>query len=356
MSSCGALGPAGPHPERAVVTWGAMSDLSSSHWADRLYVRLSPEGSYFSGGWGEEWAIARVVEQLRSPGPFRPVTLRWGPQQQARWGTETVGEFDSPVDDGSLPPESRRGRVVLMLPATPRPGPVCIHLAATGEDGFQRRRRLALPLVQQGIGAVLLENPLYGQRRPAGQRGSDVRTVAELMTMGRAIVEEARSLAVWLHERGHPVGLSGYSMGGQMAALAAAFLPFPVAVAAAAAPCTASQAFVDGLLARVTCWSALTGEGDERATRERLTEVLDATCLTRQPPPPAPGAAVLVGVREDGYIGADGAQRIHDHWAGSELRWLAGGHVSGYVASIPALRTAIVDAFARLAALSGISL
>lgn len=324
--------------------------MAVSHWADRLYVQLSPVGSYFDGGWGDEGSIERVVGQLRSPDPARPVAIAWGPEQRTGWGVEALGTFDSPVTDGTLPPESQRGRVLLMLPESRRPGPVCIHLAATGEDGFQRRRRLCAPLLQQGIGALVLENPYYGARRPAAQRGSDIATVADLMVMGRAIVDEARSLALWLHERGHPVGLSGYSMGGQMGALAAAFLPFPVAVASAAAPCTASQAFVDGLLARVTCWPALATGGDTAAARARLTEILDATCLTRQPPPPAPSAAVVVVARDDGYIVAEGARRIHDHWAGSELRWLEGGHVSGYVASIPALRRAIVDAFARLPA------
>ncbi|RYE82274.1 MAG: abhydrolase domain-containing 18, partial [Myxococcales bacterium] len=259
--------------------------MAGFHWADRLYVRLSPVGSYFDGGWGDEASIERVVGQLRSPDPARPIAITWGPERRERWGVEALGEFVSPVDDGTLPPESRRGRVLLQLPDTRGPGPVCIHLAATGEDGFERRKRLCAPLLQQGIGSLLLENPYYGARRPAAQRGSDISTVADLMVMGRAVVDETRSLAVWLHERGHRVGVSGYSMGGQMGALAAAFLPFPVAVASAAAPCTASQAFVDGLLARVTCWPALAPDGDMLAARARLTGILDATCLTRQAPP-----------------------------------------------------------------------
>lgn len=326
--------------------------MKTKHWVDRLYVRLSPVGSFFQDGWGDPGTIERVVDLLRSPTGPSQVELRWGPERVERGWIEREGTFLSPISDGTLPEASQFGHVLWMLPPRPHatPPPVVLHLAATGEHGYARRRRLCAPLLARGIGALLLENPLYGQRKPTYQRGSDVRTVAELVTMGRAIVEEARALAVWLHQRGHPVGLSGYSMGGQMAALAAALLPFPVAVASASAPCTARQAFIEGLLSRVTCWSALSGPQDLQSAKSRLTEILDATCLTQQPPPQRPDAAILLLARDDGYIFAEGAQRIHKHWPGSELRWLTGGHVSGYVAGIPALRQAIEDAVIRLPA------
>jgi len=326
--------------------------MKRRHWVDRLYVKLNPVGSFFGDGWGDEGAIAHVVQQLRTPPPATRVDLGWGHERHGDGWVERDGVFVSPIADGTLPAESRTGRLRLVLPrsASASPAPVCIHLAATGEDTYQRRRRLCAPLLARGVGALLLENPFYGRRRPARQQGCEIRTVADLVVMGRAIVEEARSLALWLHERGHPVGLSGYSMGGQMAALASALLPFPVATAPASAPCTARQAFVEGLLSRVTSWSALGGPGGVDAARERFSKILDATCLTQQPPPRAPHAAVLLVARDDGYIFAEGARRIHDHWAGSELRWLPGGHVGNYVAGVPALRTAIADAFARLAA------
>jgi pimeloyl-ACP methyl ester carboxylesterase len=325
--------------------------MRKRHWVDRLYVKLSQEGSFFQDGWGEDATIERVVGLLRRPPAPSRVELRWGPELRRRGWIEREGAFFSPVEDGTLPEESRVGRVQLLLPPRPHPHPppICLHLAATGEHGYARRRQLCLPLLARGVGALLLENPLYGQRKPRYQEGSNVRTVAELVTMGRAVVEEARALALWFHERGHPVGLSGYSMGGQMAALAAALLPFPAAVVPASAPCTASQAFLEGLLSRVTCWPALgSGALAQEQVRERLGTILDATCLTQQPPPPWPEAAVVLVAQDDGYIFAEGARRIHEHWPGSELRLLAGGHVSGYIAGIPPLRAAILDAFARL--------
>jgi hypothetical protein len=45
--------------------------------------------------------------------------------------------------------------------------PLCIQLAATGDQGLWKRRRfIAQPLLAQGIGSLILENAYYGSRRP----------------------------------------------------------------------------------------------------------------------------------------------------------------------------------------------
>lgn len=54
----------------------------------------------------------------------------------------------------ALPPESRTARVQLLLPHGEPPAampgqPAVVHLAATGDHGFDRRQRLAKPLLQQ---------------------------------------------------------------------------------------------------------------------------------------------------------------------------------------------------------------
>lgn len=38
------------------------------------------------------------------------------------------------------------------------------------------------------------------------------------------------------------------------------------------------------------------------------------------------------------------------HWPGSELRWVAGGHVTAFVLQQPAFRQAIADSLERVAA------
>jgi hypothetical protein len=64
----------------------------------------------------------------------------------------------------ALPPESRIGRVRLMVP--PRDPPRltgALHLAATGDHGFERRLRLGAPLLAQvgrgGEGAGWVSTP-----------------------------------------------------------------------------------------------------------------------------------------------------------------------------------------------------
>lgn len=47
----------------------------------------------------------------------------------------------------ALPPESRQGRVQLLVPNGHSAG--VVHLAATGDQGFGRRLRLGWPMMQQ---------------------------------------------------------------------------------------------------------------------------------------------------------------------------------------------------------------
>ena len=50
----------------------------------------------------------------------------------------------------ALPPPSRTAHAVLILPDRPAEGaPAVVHLAATGDHGYQRRMHLGVPLVQQ---------------------------------------------------------------------------------------------------------------------------------------------------------------------------------------------------------------
>lgn len=326
----------------------------TAHWLDRLYVRLTPAGSFFGDGWGDEGAIEAHLDALARPAEPSPIDLAFVRTRRVRRGIARDGVFTSPLAH-ALPARSSEARVRLLLPdASPRPAPVCILLAATGDEGLDGRSRFAAPLLARGIGALVLENPLYGTRRPAGQRGVAVRTVADLVAMGRATIEEARALASWLRTRGHAVGLSGYSMGGQMAALSAALCPFPVAVVAGAAPHAARVVFVDGLLARATAFGVLArgmrseGQGHEGVdVRARLARVLEGTSATRLPAPAPGSAAVLLGARHDGYVHRSAVEALARHWPEAELRWLDGGHVTGFLQH-EARRRAIVDAFGRL--------
>lgn len=58
-------------------------------------------------------------------------------------------------------------------------------------------------------------SPFYGQRRPMLQRGAKLFCVSDLLLLGSATIEEARSLLYWLDsEAGFgKMGICGLSMG-----------------------------------------------------------------------------------------------------------------------------------------------
>ena len=193
------------------------------------------------------------------------------PDLEVEWegGWRTMGEarvrdghFPSPAAT-DLPAESRTARFRMLLPRS-EPRAVCLHFAATGDVGYTRRQQLARPLLAEGVGAVLLENAYYGARRPAGQFRVALRRVDDLLRMGRATLEEGRALVGWLHGQGYPVCVTGYSMGGHMAAAVAATAPHPVCAAISGAGITVSGIFTRGLLARQIAWSRLGEDASER--------------------------------------------------------------------------------------------
>lgn len=49
----------------------------------------------------------------------------------------------------------------------------------------------------QGIASMILESPYYGSRRPPWQEGSKLRRVSDLLTLGRATIEESLYLLAW---------------------------------------------------------------------------------------------------------------------------------------------------------------
>ena len=62
---------------------------------------------------------------------------------------------------------------------------------------------------------------------------------------------------------------------------------------------------------------------------------------------------MIVGARHDGYVSADEVQRLHEHWEGSEVRWLLTGHAGALVRHVEALRRATVEAMERLGRATG---
>lgn len=317
------------------------------HWLDRVFYLFLTRQPFFAGGWGDEAVIRDIPLEGARERPAAPVEIAWGPERREWGGLLREGSFESP--EPRLPPVARRARVRMLRPAGGEPRAACLHLASSGDEGFGMRLRFAAPLLQQGIAALVLENPYYGERRPTGQPGPALRTVSDMVLMATAAVRESRSLLAWLEGRGQRrLGVCGYSMGGQMSALVAATWPRPMALAALAPSDSPASVFTEGLLKTHPRWDALRRpDGSEDRARAELRQLFLRYAVSALAPPVEPRAAVVVANREDGVVPPSDAERIARRW-GCELRWLPGGHVSAVLLEQPAMRRALADAFARL--------
>ncbi|MGC3999889.1 MAG: alpha/beta hydrolase family protein [Anaeromyxobacter sp.] len=314
------------------------------HLLDRLFGLVSPREKFFVDGWGDPAVLpSDAPVELARLRPAR-IGLRLTPIGRVRGGRLLEGHFESP--EPRLPPAARTARVRLLVPPGKARG-IAVHLAASGDEGFRFRQLLAAPLLARGIGALILENPFYGSRRPPGQPTYAVRCVSDLQLMAAATVQEARALLRWLRETGAAplLGVTGYSMGGQLAAMVGQATRFPLAVVPVAPSCSPVSVFEEGVLREVARWSAL-GPGPEEA-RRALCRHLSRFSVKALPPPRAPEAAIVVGTAEDGVVPPAEMRKIADHW-GCELRWLPAGHVSAVLLHREAIRQAIADAFERL--------
>ena len=138
--------------------------------------------------------------------------------------------------------------------------PICIILAGTGEHGFSRRGQfLAYPLAESGVASIILESPFYGLRKPKHQWGSKLKQLSDLPILGRATIEEARSLIKWIKEHTSfgPIILTGTSMGGLHAAMTASLTPIEVGAVSWLGPTSAAPVFTHGALSGSVDWMAM---------------------------------------------------------------------------------------------------
>lgn len=293
---------------------------------------------FFTDGWGDEKVLA-LMDRLPYGEPD-PIDVEWTDGRRDDAVITYDGSFASPAS--ALPEPARLARVRLIEPiaGTDR---VCLLMAAWNDHTFETRERLAAELADRGIGSLLLSQPFYGPRRPDPETHQPIRTVADFAAMGSAALAEGRALLAWLRGEEKLAGVSGYSMGGNMAALVSATMPFPVATAPLAASHSPAPVYLDGVLRSGIAWEALGGEDQA----ERLREFLLRASVLRIEPHPHTAASVIVAARDDAYIPRSAVVDLHDHWPGSELRWLPGGHATMLWWRKRALADAVADAFNR---------
>ncbi|KAF9597328.1 hypothetical protein IFM89_017231 [Coptis chinensis] len=324
---------------------------------------------FFSGGWGGskldllESVIKQLFPDLASqtwpPSVINPV---WRTVWETKYSCLREGVFTTPCTEQllhALPPECHNARVAFLTPKSfsPQNMACVVHLAGTGDHTFERRLRLGGPLLKQNIATMVLESPFYGKRRPMLQRGSKLLCVSDLLLLGSATIEEARSLLYWLdNEEGFgKTGVCGLSMGGVHAAMVGSLHPTPIATLPFLSPHSAAVAFCEGILRHATAWNVLKEDGGIQKSsmtleevRERMRTVLSLTDVTRFPVPKNPESVIFVGATDDGYIPKHSVLELQKAWPGSEVRWVTGGHVSSFLLHNNEFRRAIVDALDRL--------
>ncbi len=322
---------------------------------DRLvsgWFRLSGRTRLYVDGVGDRKFLERLPARVRALGNYKKdIAIRWGEESVHSGVRMLTGGFASPAA-AFLPRESQPAGVQLILPDRSGPDtPVAIHFAATGDEAFTVRRvALALPLARKsGVASLLLGNPYYGNRRPAGQAGYSVRTLSDQFKMNLATLMEGLALIRWLMRQGvRRVGVTGVSMGGSMAASVGALAQSPVAIAACLAPFGPRPVFLEGALTHAVDWSALAKSHDTSDVREYVGRLMDLSDLRAFPAPRVGAAAILVAGRSDYYVPAYSAQALHAAWPGSEMRWLAAGHVGAALLHFREFRRAVRDSLSRL--------
>ncbi len=308
--------------------------------AAAIMVRRGPERlRVFPGGWGDVAYIEQLgnTELLLSEPP--DIEISWTRRKHLTDRTVCDGRFEAPTD---VPDKAALAKVRLIEPpgGTDR---LCLLMAAWNDHGYDTRQLLADELIQRDIGSLILEIPYYGSRRIAGPEEQPIPTVADFARMGLGAVTEGRALLHHFRNR-YQLGVSGYSMGGNIGALVGAAAGFAVAMAPLAASHSPGPVFLDGVISNGIEWDALGGRNQE----DRLRTALSSVSVLNVPAPPWASSAVMVIGRSDGFIPRSAAEALHGHWPGSELRRRPGGHATVLWRQRAALADAIEDSFTRL--------
>ena len=320
----------------------------------------------FNDGWGGKdfGQIEISPPSLKDLKELETIDIRWNAREQFNNMIVKRGSFATTTSREELPKESLICHLELIRPVEDPDGrmPVVIHFAASGDVGFERRRQiLAKPLLKRGIASLIIESPYYGLRKPKKQVGTWIRTVRDLLILGKASVEEGRSICVWLHRNGFgPISVSGFSRGGLTASIVASITPLPLGVASLVSCAGGAPVFTEGLIQHACDWETL---GRELKLSEKyanlgpqthLANLLNYTHIDQFPLPMKPDAAIFLAAKDDGIIPAHSARNLSKAWPGSELRWVNGGHVRSFFFQRKAFRQAIIDSLERITKVSQI--
>nr|CAG4643302.1 EOG090X08BF [Ilyocryptus agilis] len=258
---------------------------------DRVYRNLVLS-KFFVRGWGNPENIKRLFdfrkvvcnrEKCQSlVDPNHPVTIVR--EENHKHYTVLDGFFHSPFamhQPGLVPEESEAAHFQILLPKAWKwqngLKPMVLQLAGTGDHYFWRRRTfMGKPLLSEwNIGSIILENPFYGLRKPKEQRRSCLHNVSDIFVMGGCLILESLVLFHWCERNGlGPLGVTGISMGGHMASLAATSWPKPVVLVPCLSWSTASGVFTRGVMSGAIDWSLLENQYSDNKLYNEILEMI----------------------------------------------------------------------------------
>ncbi|KAH9399755.1 hypothetical protein TYRP_017747 [Tyrophagus putrescentiae] len=297
------------------------------------------------------------------------------------------GHFWSPLVDylhDLVPKESHRAHFQLIVP-TKWPSdylrPLCIQLAGTGDH-------------------------VHGLRKPVNQNRSNLNNVSDIFIMGGCLILETLALLHWAEKMGFgPLCITGISMGGHNASLAATSWHKPIGVVPCLSWTTASCVFTQGVMSGSIPWQVLQsqylsyGKDDKDELKKlihspetiNIEEIIDAgrtfakssinfnsmlselnmslaadkpvnpdevkrdtfhfmrgimdecTHLANFTPLIDPELAIIINARHDAYVPSEGVMPLTNIWKGASVRYLNRGHVSAILLDNDVFRKAIAD-------------
>jgi len=318
---------------------------------DKLASSFTNRLKFFKKGIGDFTYLESLQNELEFFLSSPNIDINWTKTQEIFSRKILSGNFLSPYSH-HLPEESKIAYIKMLVPKNIPPKPfVCIHFAATGDQGFSKRLLgLALPLLKKKIISVILEIPYYGKRKPKTQFHVFVNTLSDFFKMAAGTILEGISLVNYFQKEGYPiVAVTGISMGGIIASYVGAFCRLRTPVISCLGPHSPESVFLKGMLSNSVAWQAIAKDldGDIQTAREYVRSRMILYELTSLPVPLAVNSSIVIGGTKDGYVLPESVQRLHEHWKGSELRWVKAGHVSGIFTKTKQFRKAIVDAFLK---------
>lgn len=331
----------------------AMRTIATRSAWDRRLTPLATAGRrFFSGGFGPGALLEQLERRQHGVGIPELSTVRLARREEP--GTLEVWDasVESPAMVGPLPEAARTLHFRMRLPkgAALHAVPMAVVVELVPLLGAAPGLLLASRLGQLGVGSVELLAPGHGRRARTPEGRGEVDTVADFLLMQRAATLEACALAAWLLARGHPrVVLTGYGLGGALAAHAASVFPVPLATAPLLAPDCAAPVFLEGVLRGAVDLAALTREaGREDDARSRLERALGGVSVSAVE---SPRPAVLLAARADGWVPPASTLRLARALPGSPLRLLPDGHVTSALRQTARAAGTVLEALERMAPL-----